>query len=129
MNSQRCSYKLFWKALQNSQGITIDKVSCWVKLLPSQLETLLKRLHHKYFLLSFARTFSRDVARTPLAVNFCYKALHLWYLRSSRQEVGFFFYLGFLSQTFTNHRTAGEGRGHFFNSSVPLPTASQTLRH
>ena len=32
----------------------------------------------------------------------------------------FFFYLGFLSQPFTNHRTAGEGGGHFFNSSLPL---------
>ena len=41
----------------------------------------------------------------------------------------FFFYLGFLSQSFTNHRTAGEGGGHFFNSSLPLPHASQTLRH
>ena len=41
----------------------------------------------------------------------------------------FFFYLGFFSQTFTNHRTAGEGGGHFFNSSLPLPPASQTLRH
>ena len=41
-----------------------------------------------------------------------------------------FFYLGFLSQiTFTNHRTAGEGAGHFFNSSLPLPSNSQTLRH
>ena len=41
-----------------------------------------------------------------------------------------FFYLGFLSQiTFTNHRTAGEGGGHFFNSSLPLPPTSQTLRH
>ena len=41
-----------------------------------------------------------------------------------------FFYLGFLSQiTFTNHRTAGEGGGHFFNSSLPLPSASQTLKH
>ena len=38
-------------------------------------------------------------------------------------------YLGFLSQTFSNHRTAGEGEGHFFNSSIPLPPASQTLRH
>ena len=27
-----------------------------------------------------------------------------------------FFYLGFLSWTLTNHRTAGEGGGHFFNS-------------
>ena len=41
----------------------------------------------------------------------------------------FFFYLGFFSQTFTNHRTAGEGGGHFFNFPVPLPPASWTLRH
>ena len=38
-----------------------------------------------------------------------------------------FFYLGFLLRTFTNHRTVGEGVGHFFNSSLPLPPASQTL--
>ena len=37
-----------------------------------------------------------------------------------------FFYLGFLSRTFT---TAGEGGGYFFDSSLPLPPASQTLRH
>ena len=41
----------------------------------------------------------------------------------------FFFCLGFLSRTFTNHRTAGEGAGHFINSSLPLSPASQTLRH
>ena len=41
----------------------------------------------------------------------------------------FFFYLGFLSQPFTNHRTAGERGKHFFNSSLPLPAAPQTLRH
>ena len=41
----------------------------------------------------------------------------------------FFSYLGFLSRTFTNHRNAGERGGHFINSSLPLPTASQTLRH
>ena len=35
----------------------------------------------------------------------------------------FFFYLGFLSRLFTNHRTAGEWRGHFFNSSLPLSPA------
>ena len=40
----------------------------------------------------------------------------------------FFFYLGFLWQPITNHRTAGEGRGYFFNSPLPLPSASQTLR-
>ena len=41
----------------------------------------------------------------------------------------FFFYLGFISRTFTNHRTAGKWAGYFFNSSVPLSPASQTLRH
>ena len=40
-----------------------------------------------------------------------------------------FFCLRFLSRAFTNHRTAGEGGGHSFNSSIPLPLASQTLRH
>ena len=34
--------------------------------------------------------------------------------------LSFFFYLGFLSQPFMDHRTAGEGGGHFFNSSLPL---------
>ena len=41
----------------------------------------------------------------------------------------FFFCRGFLSRPFTNHRTAGEGGRHFFNSSLSLPPASQTLRH
>ena len=41
----------------------------------------------------------------------------------------FFFYLGFLSRTFTIHGTAGEGGGYLFNSSLPLPPASQTLRY
>ena len=42
----------------------------------------------------------------------------------------FFFLSGFLrffSQPFTNHRIAGKGRGHFVNSSLPLPSASRTL--
>ena len=41
----------------------------------------------------------------------------------------FFFYLGFLSRPFTNHRIAGEGEGHFNNSSLSLPPTSQALRH
>ena len=40
-----------------------------------------------------------------------------------------FFWGGFLSRTFTNHRTTGEGEGYFINSSLPLPPTSQTLRH
>ena len=41
----------------------------------------------------------------------------------------YFFYLCFVSRTFTNHRTTGEGGGHSINSSLPLPSASKTLRH
>ena len=40
-----------------------------------------------------------------------------------------FFDLGFLSQTLTIDRTAGEGRGYFFDSSLPVPPISQTLRY
>ena len=40
-----------------------------------------------------------------------------------------YFYLGFLSRTVTIHRTAGEGGGYFFESSLPLSPASQILRH
>ena len=36
----------------------------------------------------------------------------------------FFFYLDFLSRTFTIHGTAGERGGYLFNSSLPLPPAS-----
>ena len=40
----------------------------------------------------------------------------------------YFFYLCFLSRTFTIHRTVGEGGGYFFKSSLPLSTRF-TLRH
>ena len=40
-----------------------------------------------------------------------------------------FFYLGFLSRTFTIHSTAEEGGGYLFNTSLLLPPALQTLMH
>ena len=45
------------------------------------------------------------------------------------RRVNFFFYLGFLSRTFTIHRTSGEGGAYLFDSSVTLPPALQTRRH
>ena len=39
----------------------------------------------------------------------------------------FFFFLGFLSRTFTIHRTAGEGEGYLFNSSLLFPPVSRAL--
>ena len=44
-------------------------------------------------------------------------------------SVCFFFYLGFVSRTFTNHRTAREGGGHCIDSWLSLPPASRALRH
>ena len=43
----------------------------------------------------------------------------------SEFHISFFFYLDFLSRTFTINRTAGEGGGYLFNSSVPFLPASQ----
>ena len=43
--------------------------------------------------------------------------------------VVFFFFLGFLSQTFMIHRATREGGGYLFNSFLSVPPASQTLRH
>ena len=42
----------------------------------------------------------------------------LWAFEKCLYIYIYIFYLGFISQTFTNHRTAGEGGEHFFNSSL-----------
>ena len=55
--------------------------------------------------------------------------LSLTSLYSYTCEDQFFFCLGFLSRAFMIHKTAGEGGGCLFNSSLPLPPASQILRH
>ena len=44
-------------------------------------------------------------------------------------EPPFFFFVGFFSQAFKSHRTAGEGERHFFKSSLLLPPASQRRKH
>ena len=51
------------------------------------------------------------------------------YFLSKKNCCKFFLYLGFLSRTFTIHRTAVESGGYLFNSPLPLPPASQTLRY
>ena len=61
-------------------------------------------------------------------LNFSIKDLFSKY-EQLRKKSFFFYYLGFLSRTFTIHRTAGEGESYSYNSSLPLPFASQALRH
>ena len=41
----------------------------------------------------------------------------------------FVFYFGSPSRAFKIHRTVRKGGGCLFNSSLPLPPASQTIRH
>ena len=40
-----------------------------------------------------------------------------------------FFLSGFSFKTFTIHKTAVKGGGYIYNSSLPLPLASQTPTH
>ena len=73
-----------------------------------------------------------EIKKFTLACSFLQHILHPWYLMTRFCYLNHscffllfftsfshwflfkkFFYLGFLSQTFTNHRTAGEGGGHF----------------
>ena len=78
------------------------------------------------FFLYFLWTFSEQLFRRAFTGDcFCI----IVSIRSDIFPYIFFFYLGFLSRTFTIHGTAGEGGGYLFNSSLPLPPASQALRH
>ena len=51
------------------------------------------------------------------------------YAKTIDMNMYIFFLSGFSFTNFTNHGTVGKWGGHFFNSSLPLPCVSQTLRH
>ena len=58
-----------------------------------------------------------------------YEVLYSWKLTKDIYiYIYIFFYMGFVSRTFTNYRIAEEGGGHFIISFQSLPPASQTLR-
>ena len=71
----------------------------------------------------------RDVCNRILKGIAINRNIDTKWVKPHYSEKGLFFYLGFVSRKFTNHRIAGKGGGHFFNSSLPLSPASQTLRH
>ena len=104
----------------------------WIFCKTFQISVFLKQLGTKT---SWDFTSALREATVFVQVNFDTDPLGLiqipdaWMRSNTCRFQYFFFYLGFHSRTFTNHRTAGEGGGHFFNSSLPLPTASQTLKH
>ena len=94
-------------------------------LLSSPICIILFIYFYLYFLLTFILFSHGFLSNTCLDIHKANNSGKLYILL----HIYLFFCLGFLSQTFTNHRTAGEGGEHFFNSSLLLPPASQTLRH
>ena len=81
-------------------------------------------LRHIYFPVNFAKFLRTLFLQNTSGGCFWTKGFSGIY-----SESFFLFCLGFLSKTFTNRRTAWEGGRHFLNSSLPLPPASETLRH
>ena len=111
--------------LQARKSATLLKKSFWymcflVNFVKS-LRTSFFTVHLQWLLLCTVNIFSKCLVYTFLnSLIILVSFLHV------STEFLFFCYLGFLSQTFTNHRTAGKGGGHFFNSSL-LPPDSLTL--
>ena len=78
--------------------------------------------------LRLKRDFSKFLGE--LLSRTCHAPVRFAYRVAKRKSLLLFFsYLSFLLRTITIQRTAGEGGGYFYSSSVPLPPASQTLRH
>ena len=53
----------------------------------------------------------------------------MFYTLHAAVSTHFFFLSGFSFTNIHESQDCREGGGHFFNSSLPLPSASQTLRH
>ena len=80
--------------------------------------------------MSILRVFLATVLRfTGICAVVCRSIIFIALSSAFTASLNLFFYLGFLSQTFIIHRTAGEGGVYFFNSSLPVLPVSQTLRH
>ena len=75
------------------------------------------------------KTYSHPVLLLSSSIGIFHTFPITWIISPLFSYCIFFFYVGFLSQIFTNHRTAWEGGGHLFNSSLLLLPDSQTLRH
>ena len=75
------------------------------------------------------KTFDRQCKSISIILLIIHDRISINNIQHANRGV-FFIYLGFLSRTFTIHRTAAQdNRGYLFNSSLPLRPASQTLRH
>ena len=88
----------------------------------------LREVEHSLETLKNYSLFRKNRGRQMIDIIFKFENLLIVEKSENYRQSAIFFSLGFLSRSFANHRTAGEGGGHFFNSSLPLPPSSQTLR-
>ena len=110
-----------------STGITVKVQEQQVKFIQSNLVLVSFLVNLKNFLFS---TLSRSLGCSQI---FSAKVLYHRVLCQShvkpRLDSSGTGCRGFLSRKFTIHRTAGEGGGYLFKSSLLLPPASQTFSH
>ena len=77
----------------------------------------------------------RNVPNLIFPIKICHESDVIWNVFADSKNLRWkserlsFFSVSFLSQPFTNHRTAAEGGEHSFNSSLPLSPFSQAFRH
>ena len=94
---------------------------------------------YSYSLYFFIFLLSLSFPFLSLCLSFFSLLVCLFVLRMTRRVhyllyvtamiIELFFYLGFLLRTFMIHRTSGEGKDYFLNSSLPIPPTSQTITH
>ena len=124
-----CKMESFIKIMNDFKPLTFSAKSFILDVwLGSEYPTAIYWAWLFLVLYNFRKSAVNHLSQSLSFINHCVKSVCI---RSYSGPHFFlnFFYLGFLSRTFTNHKTAGEGGGHFSNSSLPFPPALQTLTH
>ena len=88
-----------------------------------QMSIFIYHIHFIYHISSYWFHLPQFIPFFLLIIVHHFHIYHIW------SYLCFIFYLGFLLRTLTIHRTAGEGWGYLFDSSLPLPPTSQTFWH
>ena len=118
--------QLLGSFVEHFNGGSLKKLSCNLVLLNLIKKVIfailvyhdaLKRKEHHENAIFINFLFSNPKLSEESCFLFCLLCWHI------------FFYLGFLSQTFTIHRNAVEGKDYLFNVSLLLPLLQRHFRH
>ena len=106
-------------------GYSKIQYCCNALLGPSSPSTSLWNKFSKIYNILTVFVFFRE------SLDLCLELIYVMYHKLTLGRLIFFFFSIwiFVSQTFTNHRTAGEGGEHFFNSSLAVPDFTTTDYH